>query len=473
MAEYRGSYPYMVAWLETLGYSPDTRMSGKISEYWGWYTADNGWYSYRQRRGLRWFKTNRETLYPAAMVAEAWSDLLMNEKLEITSDDQAMRNVLEAHFSDFGIAHADFVTRSFALGTGGWAINVRSVSDDGMMHPDALIEVVEYDATQVLPITWGSDDCTQCAFATRIEHGGRDYEQCQAHVLIGGTYHILTQLFDVKSHNRVDVEGITADLDTLSPFATFALVKPAVPNPHFDYCAFGASVFDKGVSSIKAVDEALTSMLVHMRVSRPRVFVDETLIEKKTTKLKNGETRSEYFAFGEADDIVFRMKPGPENANPMNVVHPDMREAENEAAVNAGLKMLAITCGLGDSYWNWDKTGGLKTATEVVSDSSMLARTLRKHQNALRGSIGALVRGIAGVCRSLCNEPVNPLADIRIDFDDSVITDTNTDKNQALSEISILGVPILKQKYLVKYWGMTEEEAAAAVPSETVIDVGF
>lgn len=473
MAEGRGSYTYMVKWLKTLGYSPDTRMAGKISAYWGWYTANNKWYHYKERRGLRSFQMTRETMHPAAMVAEAWSDLLMNEKLVITTEDEKMRAVLDAHFADFGVAHADFVTRAFALGTGGWAINVKDVSDDGMMHPDALVEVEEYDATQVLPITWGADDCTQCAFATRVEHDGRDYEQCQAHVLIGDTYHILTQLFDVKNHEAVTVEDITADLDTGSPFPTFALVKPAVPNPHFDYCAMGASVYDKGISAIKAVDEALTSMLVHMRVARPRVFVDETIIEKKKVKQRDGTTKEQFYAFGEADDMYFRMKPGGENDKPMNVIQPEMREAENEAAINLGLKMLSLTCGLGDHYWDWEKDGGLKTATEVVSDSSMLARTLRKHQNALGGSITALVRGVAGICKHLCGTDVDPTAPIEIDFDDSVITDVQTDKQQALSEITILGVPKLKQNYLVKFCGFSEKEAEAAVPSVMVVDEGF
>jgi len=473
MAEERGSYTYMVKWLNTLGYSPDTRMAGKIASYWGWYTAQNKWYSYKERRGLRSFQMNRETLHPAAMVAEAWSDLLMNEKLAITSEDEGMAQVIADHFAGFGVAHADFVTRAFALGTGGWAINVKDVSDDGMLHPDALIEIEEYDATQVLPITWGADDCTQCAFATRVEHGGRDYEQCQAHIIKDGTYHIITQLFDVKNHEQVNLEDITADLDTGSPFPTFALVKPAVPNPHFDYCAMGASVYDKGISAIKMVDEALTSMLVHIRVAKPRVFVDETVIEKKKVRQSDGTYKERFYAFGEADDMYFRMKPGGENDKPMNVIQPEMREAENEAAINLGLKTLSLTCGLGDHYWDWDKASGLKTATEVVSDSSMLARTLRKHQNALGKSITALVRGIAGVCRHLCGTDVNPAAPIAIDFDDSVITDTQSDKQQALSEISILGIPELTKKYLVKYCDFTEDEAAAAVPASMVVDEGF
>ncbi len=365
MAEERGTYAFAIEWLRMLGYSPDVRMAGVIARYWGWYTADNRWYHYRARRGFKLFRSDRETLHPAALAAEAWSDLLMNEKLEIAAEDDGMRVVLEAHFGNFGVAQADFTTRAFALGTGAWAIGVDDVSDDGMMHPDARVKIEDYDAHQVMPITWSADSCTQCAFVTRVELGGRDYDQCQAHVLLDGTYHILTQLFDVKSHRMVFPEGVTSDLDTKSPHKTFALVRPAVPNQHFSYCAMGASVFDKGVSAIKATDEALTSLLAHLRVARPKMFVADELIEKKVRRgadgkpLKgaDGKPVTEYYAFGEADDIVFRTPPGPEGVDPLKVVQPDMRIADNERAINTGLKMLSLTCGLGDQYWGLGPQG--------------------------------------------------------------------------------------------------------------------
>ncbi len=104
----------------------------------------------------------------------------------------------------------------------------------------------------------------------------------------------------------------------------------------------------------------------------------------------------------------------------------------------------------------------------------MLARTLKKHQNVLRKSIGELVRGVAGVCRHLCNTAVDPMAEVSIDFDDGIITETQTDKNTALTEISVLGIPALKRKYLTDYCGFSEEEAEAAVPDQApAIDPGY
>lgn len=464
---------FIARWLREAGYTPDLRMAPHVSRYWGWYVADNKWYHYKRRKGFRTYAVERDTLRPASLVCSAWSDLLMNEKLAISSPDPAMARVIDGHFGGFAIDSADFVARAFALGTGAWAIDADGVSDDGLLHPGARVGVSEYDATQIVPLTYSAGDCAQCAFVSRVEHGGRDYVQCQAHVLRGGTYHIVTQLFDPKDHRPVGAEGVVPDLDTRSEAKTFALVRPAVPNVHFDYCAMGASVFDDAIGPIKCVDEAVTSMLRALRVCQPKVFVDETLIEVKTTRDGKGKPVREYAAFGEMDDVVFRMKPGDEGSEMMRVVQPDMRVAEHAEAVNTALKLLSMRCGLGKGYWSWDLHGGLKTATEVVSESSDLARSLKRHQNAARKAVVGIVRGVAGVLRGLCGEAVDPGAEVSVDFDDSVITDTQTDKSMALAEISALQVPALKRRYLARWCGFSEAEAAEAVPDEASPDGGW
>ena len=58
-------------------------------------------------------------------------------------------------------------------------------------------------------------------------------------------------------------------------------------------------------------------------------------------------------------------------------------------------------------------------------------------------------------------------------FDDSIITDVEADKRMALSEITTLGLDVLKVRYLMEYYGMTEEEAQAAIPERMIFDAGF
>lgn len=229
-------------------------------------------------------------------------------------------------------------------------------------------------------------------------------------------------------------------------------------------------MFSRGISAIKATDEALTSFLVHMRVGRPKMFVQDTMIAKRTVEGPDGVKRTVYDAFGEADDIVYRVPPGEEGAKGMEVVQPDLRTEENERAVSAGLKMLAFDCGLGDNYWSWDGKTGIKTATEVVSDSSMLARNMVRHQNSLEKAIVRIVRGVAGICRGVCGAPVNAEAEVSVDFDDGVITDTQAKKQDLLAEIAAGVVP--KWMYLVEIYKKSEEEAQAMLP-EAVLDPGF
>ena len=131
-------------------------------------------------------------------------------------------------------------------------------------------------------------------------------------------------------------------------------------------------------------------------------------------------------------------------------------------------------CGFGQQYFALDKSGGMKTATEVTADNSALMRNVRKHENVLRGAIQRVVTSLLNCARIHCGAAIEEdFGAVMVQFDDSVITDTQTEKNMALAEIAALGVPALKQRYLMEWHGFSEQEAAEAVPSAAVVDEGF
>ena len=490
--EKRGNTGYAEAWLRRMGYQPDTRMQGMVGVWFGWFAANNGWYHYSERRGFRVYKRERASLHPAALVADEWASLLMNESTIISSTSDERRAWMARYFanptttggdgqeategnapaqqptedsgapSSFAMDNADFIARAFAMGTGAWVIEPRGVTDSAYT-PDAELRIVRYDATQIVPLTWSADDCTQCAFVGRVEVAGRDYDQCQAHVLKGGTYHILTQLFDTKTHKQVAVEGISADMDTRCTRPLFALVRPAVSNRFYDYCAMGASVYCNAVGAMKVVDEAATSLLDHIRVGRPRTFVDKTLIESKTDKGPDGSLTKTYYAFGEADDTIFSMNPGDEGSAKIQTVQSDLKADENASAINTGLRLLSVACGFGNGYFSWESHTGLKTAKEVAADNSQLMRSIHRHENALRKSIVRLVNGMADACRSIKGEAV-PYGDVTVDFDDSIISDTQSAREMAMSEV---GAGIMAPwEYRRRFYGETSNEAKANVPEQ-------
>ena len=60
---------------------------------------------------------------------------------------------------------------------------------------------------------------------------------------------------------------------------------------------------------------------------------------------------------------------------------------------------------------------------------------------------------------------------VEVVWDDSIITDTQAEKQQMLAEIAAGVVP--KWMYLVEFYGKSEEEARAAAPAEAVLDAGL
>ena len=119
-----------------------------------------------------------------------------------------------------------------------------------------------------------------------------------------------------------------------------------------------------------------------------------------------------------------------------------------------------------------DKNGGLKTATEVVSDNSTLMRNVRKHENSIAGSIKTIITSLLTCARNHSHADIaDDFGIISVQFDDSVIVDTQTEKNAMLAEIAAGVIPAWK--FAERFYGMSEEEAREWVSDKEVIDVGF
>ena len=139
-------------------------------------------------------------------------------------------------------------------------------------------------------------------------------------------------------------------------------------------------------------------------------------------------------------------------------------EAHNRA-INDGLNILSSKCGFGTERYRFEK-GSVATATQVISENSDLYRTLKKHEIPLDESLRELVRII---CRlgAVLGEGTKEDAEITIDFDDSIIEDKATERQQDRQDVS-MGVMGLAE-YRAKWYGETEEEAASRLPEQNVV----
>ena len=137
--------------------------------------------------------------------------------------------------------------------------------------------------------------------------------------------------------------------------------------------------------------------------------------------------------FGRQDCTVFRKVMSTEDT--ITEFAPTLRTEAQVRAFRTALQMLGDLCGFGVGYFDFDKVGYVKTATEVSADNSALMRNIRRHEHALEGAVAGICRALLAAERRL-GAPLPGEGRVRVTFDDSIITDTTAEKRQDMDEVA-------------------------------------
>lgn len=440
--------------LKSAGLEPDTSMDDDQRAWWSWFSCDNDYYNdlaYDTPGGVDVCK--RLSLRPARMVADEIPSLVMTSETVLSSDVDAMNVWLAGHMDGFIERSADFMSLVFALGSGCWAVSM-----DG-----GRASVVPYHAWQTIPVRGG------VALVARTTVGGRRLDQLQVHAPdpATGNWHIRTRLFEPDGHREVAVDEVDPDRDTRQGLPTFAIVRPSKANTHEPYTPLGVSIYEDAVDAVRMVDEAFNQLFWQVRVSLPRVFLDEQGVRRDP---KTGAPDW----VGSVDQVVFRPLQTATGASPVSVYNPDTHVADMVEALNCALSTLGLKCGFGQQYWSFDLASGLKTATEVVSANSTLMRTIRRNEELIEAAIDDVARAAYSCEEAASGSAPSEVPHVRVDWDDSVMTDDKADRDMMKDDISRGLCP--RWAYLVAYYGMSEEDAraftgeAAGAPSVAAMD---
>ena len=453
------------AYLRGLGFVlPLEPMEEHIREWNEWMRSEGSFYDYYDMDAFgRSYEVHRRSVKPAMRVCTEWGSLLLNDKTICACDNKAVTEWMEDWIEDSGFLQAAqaCLVRAFGLGTGAWALWV-----DG----DAgKVRVRHYDARMIVPLTWDEDGCTECAFVTRVVYRGHAYDQLQMHVRggldgeIGSlgqklgrqelTYRIITVVFD-EHGNVMEPEGVCTEWDSGCPSPTFALIRPAVDNTRVDLSPYGQSVFADAIDTVQAVDLAFDALINEVDAGKMRIFVADVLVDQQT---EGGKRVA--IPFGKHDCTVFRKVMSTEDT--IQEFAPPLRTDQQLTALRASLSLLGDLCGLGCKYIDFDtETGYLKTATEVSSDNSALMRNIAHHEHGLERALRQIFHAVICAARHM-GEPLPDEGEVRVTFDDSIITDTAADKAQDMAEVAA-GL-MHDWEYRVKWFGEDEATARASM----------
>lgn len=455
----------------------DASFYRKIEEWKSWYAGNVRNFSfYRAYTGRGTYKRcKRKSMGMAKKLSEDIADLLLNERVKITIADENTEEFVQNILRDnkFYVLGNDYQERKAYTGTVAYIpyLYDMEVRDDGEVL-SGKIGINYCSASNIFPVSWNNGAVTECVFTFLHTVNRKKYVQVQYHKLENGQYVIENTVLENMQGSREGKELSKEEWMKLKPFKTLTErieTGSSVPqyvidrlnitnNADFDGSnPMGVAIFANAIDTLKKLDIEFDSYSSEFELGRKRIFVAPELL--------SNDDGSPAF---DPDDCVFYKLPDDYDKSKEGLIHEinmDLRADEHSKAINDDLNYLSLKCGFGTERYRFDSSG-VKTATEVISENSDMYRMLKKHEIILEDVLKELIQIIIRLGVVLGND-LNQDSEITIDFDDSIIEDKSAERQQDRQDVS-MGVMSLAE-YRAKWYGETEEEAAANLPEQNAV----
>lgn len=376
------------------------------------------WKSVR-RSGL-YNRGNRplKRLNTAKCLCDEFAALTFSEQCNITIDDaqyqQYVLDVLE--HNSFWDSMPDLIASAYAFG--GSAVKV---------YANDRQPVLDYIRTdRFVPTEWmgkrirgGIFQSTQCS-------SDKIYTLCERYTANGQVYN---KLFRSDSANDLGTEcqlselGIKAQpkTDYGAGVPMFGYFKPSVSSNVEYEIPLGMSIYANAMDTLAALDVAFDSFYREFILGKKRIIVPSAAVQTVTDPDTGQLVR--YF---DADDEVFTALSAEEgDALKVTDNTMELRVDEHVRAINALLNILCFQTGLSAGALSFDAVQGLKTATEVISQDSKTARTIKCNKNMLTEMLEDVIHAIVALGVWLNQLPRRAYT-VTVGWQDNVVIDDNT-----------------------------------------------
>lgn len=386
-----------------------------IDEWLEWYKGYvEKFHKYKIFNGTTTISHNRYTMGMAKKICEDWANLLLNEKVAINAGDYTDRlnEILTAN--NFLVRANQLIELTFALGTGAF---VEYMSDE-----DVVIDYIRAD--MIYPLSWDNGDVTECAFGSTRVIDGKETVYLQIHRLgkdgeNPNTYYIENRYIDANDGKELDIPNNIEELvDTGSEKPLFQIIAPNICNNIDLDSPLGISVFANSIDQIKGCDLIYDSYMNEFVLGRKRILVPVSAAKMQMEK--DGVTQP---TFDPGDTVYYQMPGDRQSEMQLTEVDMSIRASEHELGIQRSLDILSLKTGMGTGRYQFNSSG-VKTATEVISDKSDLYQNRQKNAIIINAAILGMASAVAFLDQGID-------VDVTVDFDDSIIEDTNAtiDKN--------------------------------------------
>lgn len=444
--------------LKDLGYKPlEEQYYQNIYIWLDWYKGYvKDFHSYRMFNGVKFVDMKISELGLAKAFAERWASLLFNDKTYINmdedkdklDDEKSSQNILDKVIKEtnFRPQFRNTLEMVFALGTG------------------ATVEYKEGDevrinhiyAPMIFPLKQINGEIESCAFAS-IDGDG--YYLNIHEKQTDGTYLIRNDFFKTQSlKDKVQTESMEEERNIVpeyvSPVKMFQIYKPNQVNKLDLYCPMGMSIYANTIDQFKLADYAYDSFLNEFRLGKKKIYIPlDTLTYKVVIDDKGQEQsvpifdseQSEYYALPANNDQEIQKEM-------IHEYNPQLRVEDHLTGLQLAINLAGMNAGFGENYFTFKDGKVYTNTTQVISSNSEMYKNIKKQEDMLQIGLVELARALYYLETGTEYD-----GDISIDFDDSIIEDSQAKRNDAILELNNgLIDPV---QYYQDIYGMTKQQA--------------
>ena len=332
---------------------------------------------------------------------------------------------------------------------------------------EAAAEFVSAD--KIIPISFGDDGKpNDIAFLTVKKVGDVDYfTRFERHYFINGNLTIENKCFHSQTSRDI---GIPCSLEAVEEWANIdpgPITYPGMNRMDFGYyrnpiknridgSACGVSVYESAVDLIRKADIQGARLDWEYESGERAIHVDnKALKQDKSTgrfsmeKLKKRLYRGLNLEAGKDQELLKEYSP-------------EMRDEAFKRGLEEYKREIEFSVGLAYGDLS-DVQEVAKTATEIKTSKNRKYNRVTAIQNNLCDCLEDFAAGLA-----FYNSMLNSGYEFSCKFNDSILTDEETERNQDRADVSMGAMQLWE--YRMKWYGETEKQAKAAVqnPAEVI-----
>lgn len=326
-----------------------------------------------------------------------------------------------------------------------------TIYDDGHVE-GGDIRLNYVDAMGFMPLTIENGDIIEAACSGNTIANGKKQTTLVVFLKKDCIYNAETHIFD-EHGNELSDKAVTLTLGEVKPFA---VMRNAEVNNLDNMDGYGLPKLRAAIPVLKALDLAFNVLFGDLDKADKLILINELLctFDKNGKKITPNEQAKKLF--------VLLGEKLPDQKDLVQEYNPMIRVEELTKTIELLLSLLSMMFGYGTKKYRFEN-GNITTATEYMGERQDQVQELNRQRKEAEDYIKDICRAVLWFENTFHGKSYNINEDIMVDFDDSYITDKESELERKRNDAVTFEIKELLIWYLQDAYNVTPEEAKAMI----------